>query len=420
MKLNKFFLHTSKEIPLEASSISHILMIRAGMIRQNFAGIYTILPLGQIILDKIQKIIETELDKAECLKVTMPIIQEQKLWEITGRSYGKETLRMKDRHDNELLFSPTAEELITDNMKQYVKSYKELPLNIYQINTKFRDEIRPRFGLMRGREFLMKDGYSFDIDEKNSHQMYRKMYNVYNDIFAKIGVKAIPMLADTGEIGGDLSHEFHILSQTGETEIFYDKDLLNINFNSLSFEEIKQIPAFTDEKIGDRDLSKYQSSRGIEVGQIFYIGQKYTKAMDFKIQDQNGALIYPEMATFGIGLGRLMAAVIEASHDKDGIIWPEAISPFDFILINTNTKDANLNEISDKIYNLIKNKNRTVLYDDTDKSFGEKIKNADLIGISKKIIIGKNWLEKELIEIKDRKTKESNFITFEEFIKNLN
>jgi prolyl-tRNA synthetase len=246
--------------------------------------------------------------------------------------------------------------------------------------------------------------------------MYYKIYQAYNNIFKKIGVTAIPMLADTGEIGGDLSHEFHVLSKTGETEIFYDENILSINFNDLSFEEIKKIAAFTEEKKENRNLSDYKSARGIEVGQIFYIGKKYTQALDFKVQDKDMQLVHPEMATFGIGVGRLMAAVIEASHDEDGIIWPESIAPFDFVLINANSKNQELKDASELIYSSMIASGKEVLYDDTDKTFGEKMKNADLIGIPNKIIVGKNWLEGNLIEVKNRKTKGCTLLTLEQLM----
>lgn len=406
MRITNYYLPLSEFSSEEDFSISQKLLSRGGYIKQNLSGIYTFLPIGLRVLKKIENIIEKNLNKYNCIRLSMPTMQDEALWKITERTYGQETLKARDRNGRTLIYSPTNEEVIVDLFRQNIKSYKNLPLNLYQINWKFRDEIRPRYGLMRCREFLMMDSYSFHVDKKDAEREYYELYQCYLSIFKDIGVKTIPMLADTGEIGGDLSHEFHVLAKYGETKVFYKSELEDLDFEKLNFNEILKIEAFTEEKIKKEHIDSYQMKKGIEVGQIFYLGDKYTKKMNAQIQDKEGKLIYPEMCTFGIGVGRLMAAIVEAYHDENGIIWPESISPFDYILINLDIKNEKMTEFCEKKYEELKSKGFSVLYDDSSKSVGEKLNIADLIGISKQIIVGKKLFSENKFEIKNRKTKE--------------
>ncbi len=405
MRLSRYYLPISKNLTSEATCISHKLLVKGGFIRQNLSGIYTFLPIGQKVLRKIENIIEKNLNKIGAMRIIMPTIQDSNLWKITERTYGDETLKIKDRNNNELLYSPTNEEVVVDLFKQHIKSYRNLPVNLYQINWKFRDEIRPRYGLMRCREFLMMDSYSFHLNKTDAEKHYYEMYKVYLNIFKDIGVKVIPMLADTGEIGGDLSHEFHILAEYGETKVFYDKNLKDFDYSALSFEEILKIRAFTEEKMKqDENILNFENKKGIEVGQIFYLGKKYTEKMRVEIQNLKGELINPEMCTFGIGVSRVLAGIVEFSNDEKGIIWPESVSPFDYLLINLDQKNKEMSDFSERMYKELTEKGLEVLYDDSENTVGEKLNTADLIGVPKQIIIGKkNFLEQKY-EIKNRKT----------------
>ena len=363
MKLSNYFLPTLKENPIDATVVSHQLMVRAGMIRQTASGIYTWLPLGLKVLRKVEKIIKEEMDKAGALEILMPTIQPAELWIESGRydAYGKEMLRIKDRHDRDILYGPTHEEVVTDIFRKNVNSYKDLPKNLYQIHWKFRDEIRPRFGLMRGREFLMKDSYSFDIDDASAKKTYNLMYETYFKIFRKMGLNAIALRADTGAIGGDLSHEFHILAETGESAIFYDKKFDELTkLKDFDIAEMQKIYAMADEMHDEKKcpiaLDQLSSRRGIEVGHIFNFGLKYSKAMEASVMGASGEKIYPNMGSYGIGASRVVAAAIEANHDANGIIWPKEIAPFQVALINVRSGDELCDKTCEEIYSKLENK----------------------------------------------------------------
>lgn len=425
MKLSQLHIPTIKENPSDATVASHRLMLRSGMMRQIESGLYTLMPLGMRVLQKISNIIRKEFDEVGSSEVLFPIIQNNDVWERSGRSTGycgPETLRMKDRSGVDMLFSPTAEESANLIFEMDVKSYKQLPVCFYQINTKFRDEIRPRFGLMRCREFIMMDAYSFDLNEENAKKTYEKYFSTYLKIFKKMGLVAVPMRAASGEIGGDLSHEFHIIAKTGESGIFYDKKLdeIMLDFSKYSFEDIKNIYAKTDEEHDEKNCpissENIVSKRGIEVGHIFYYGDKYTKKMDIKIQNNEGKMIHPSGGCYGIGVTRIIAAAIEASHDENGIIWNKELSPFDVILINLSPKNLNVCEKADEIFQILRN-DFDVLYDDTQNSVGQKLNNADLIGIPYQIIVGQKSLENKEIELKDRRTGERIIFKIEDLAK---
>ena len=421
MRLSKYFLPTLKENPIDATVVSHQLLVRSGMIRQTASGIYSWLPLGLKVLRKVEKIIKEEMDKAGALEVLMPTIQPAELWIESGRyeAYGKEMLRIKDRHDRDILYGPTHEEVVTDIFRKNITSYKDLPKNLYQIHWKFRDEIRPRFGLMRGREFLMKDSYSFDLNEEDARKTYNLMYETYFKIFRKMGLKPIALRADTGAIGGDLSHEFHILADVGESAIFYDK-----KFDELSEEQeidiaqTQQIYAMADDlHIPEKcpiPADHLVSKRGIEVGQVFNFGLKYSKAMEASVMGAGGEKIYPNMGSYGIGVSRVVAAAIEANHDENGIIWPAQISPFDVILINIRVGEEACDKACEELYFKLQNKGVEVLYDDTKNSLGQKFSVADLIGVPTQIIIGPKSLALGKVEIKNRKTGEKSEVSLEE------
>jgi prolyl-tRNA synthetase len=423
MRLSKYFLPTLKENPIDATVVSHQLLVRSGMIRQTASGIYSWLPLGLKVLRKVEKIIKEEMDKAGALEVIMPTIQPAELWIESGRyeAYGKEMLRIKDRHDRDILYGPTHEEVVTDLFRKNITSYKDLPKNLYQIHWKFRDEIRPRFGLMRGREFLMKDSYSFDLNEEDARKTYDLMYETYFKIFRKMGLKPIALRADTGAIGGDLSHEFHILADVGESAIFYDK-----KFDELSEEQeidiaqTQQIYAMADDlHIPEKcpiPADHLVSRRGIEVGQVFNFGLKYSKAMEASVMGAGGEKIYPNMGSYGIGVSRVVAAAIEANHDENGIIWPAQISPFDVILINIRVGDEACDKACEELYFKLQNKGVEVLYDDTKNSLGQKFSVADLIGVPTQIIIGPKSLALGKVEIKNRKTGEKSEVSLDEVL----
>lgn len=423
MKLSQYFLPLIKENQSEATIISHNLMLKAGMIRQNASGIYSWLPLGLKVLQKIEYIIRKNLDNIGAQEMLMPCIQHSSIWKESGRydDYGKEMLRIKDRHDQELLFGPTNEELLTDIFRKNVKSYKDLPKILYQIQWKFRDEIRPRFGVLRGREFLMKDAYSFDIDAENAKKSYFRIFSAYLNIFKNMGLKVIPVKADSGPIGGDLNHEFHIIAENGESNLYFDKAFLH--WDGLDLDFLEDTYAVADEKhdnsnskVKESDLIK---SKGIEIGHIFYFGTKYSKPLNAVVQDQNGKEIVLEMGSYGIGVSRLVGAIIEANHDDKGIVWPKEISPFDLSIINLDINNEQLKNFADKLYRDLINKNINVLYDDTDNRVGVKFASNDLIGIPLQIIIGQKNMKNNFIEIKYRKTSISELIEvnkIEEFL----
>ena len=413
MRVSQYFLPLLKEEPKEAQIISHRLMLRAGMIRQQSAGIYTWLPLGLAVLKNIEYIVNDELQKAGCVPLLMPTLQPTDLWKESGRydALGKEMLRFKDRADRELLYSPTNEEMIVDVFRGYVKSYKQLPLNLYQIQWKFRDEVRPRFGVMRGREFLMKDAYSFDIDVENAKKVYAKMYDAYDRIFTRMGLTAVAVKADTGAIGGDMSHEFHVVADTGESAIYYDAKLDDARTGkiTLTSEEKRKLYSAADElHVPDQcPLSPEQlrTARGIEVGQVFFLGNKYSKAMGVTVTGPNGE-ITPEMGCYGIGVSRLVGAIIEASHDANGIIWPESVSPFDAGIINMRSGDVACDKLCEELYAALIKANLKPLYDDTDKRGGEKFAGMDLIGLPWQLTVGPKGAAAGTIEVKHRRTGE--------------
>ena len=427
MRLSNYFLPTLKENPIDAKIVSHQLMIRAGMIRQTSLGIYSWLPLGLKVLNKISNIIRDEIDKSGCLEVLMPTIQPADLWLESGRynDYGKEMLKIKDRHERDLLYGPTNEEVVTDIFRKNVSSYKDLPKNFYQIGWKFRDEIRPRFGVMRAREFLMKDGYSFDVDFDSAKKSYDLMYATYFKIFKRMGLDAMAVKADTGAIGGDLSHEFHILADTGESEVFYDK-----KFDELRKADIVDIAAMQklytaademhDPKNCSIDASQIASRRGIEIGHIFYFGDKYSKAMKATITNNEGKEIFPQMGSYGIGVSRLVAAIIESSFDERGIVWNKAVAPFQVALINLKNGDELCDKICEDLYQKLQAKNVEVLYDDTKNGAGQKFANMDLIGIPTQIIIGPKNAVNNLVELKDRKTGEKQEVAIDLVMANFN
>ena len=434
MRLSNYFLPILKENPSEAKIKSHQLMLRSGMIRQSSSGIYSWLPLGFKVLKNIEKIVREEQNKAGAIELLMPTIQSADIWKESGRydDYGKEMLRIKDRQDRDLLYGPTNEELITQIFKDNVRSYKNLPLILYHIQWKFRDEIRPRFGVMRGREFLMKDAYSFDLDKEKSFNSYNKMFISYLKIFKKIGLTAIPMQADTGPIGGDKSHEFIILADTGESKVFCDKKWqnLNIKLDKISYEENLQpivdkftsLYAATDEKHDPSLIKKSDllETRGIEVGHIFHFGTKYSNAMGAKVVMPDGNLTPVYMGSYGIGVSRLVGAIIESSHDQDGIKWPKPVAPFDVVVINLSVGNDKCDEMASRIYNMLKTNGKDILYDDSKESAGSKLASMDLIGIPYQIIIGPRLAKDDKFEIKNRLSNEKNIVSFDrifEFIK---
>jgi len=432
MRLSRYFLPILKENPKEAEIVSHRLMLRSGMIRQQSAGIYAWLPIGLKVLNKVCDIIREEQNRAGANEILMPTIQSAELWRESGRydAYGKEMLRIQDRQEREMLFGPTNEEMVTDIFRSYVRSYKDLPLNLYHIQWKFRDEVRPRFGVMRSREFLMKDAYSFDLDHEGAKMAYYRMFVSYLRTFARVGLQAIPMRADTGPIGGDLSHEFIILAETGESQVFCDKAYLDLAVpgadtdfrNDAQLTDIVQrwtTPyAATDEMHDEADWAKVKpenqvSARGIEVGHIFHFGTKYSEPMGAKVQGPDGKEHLVSMGSYGIGPSRLVAAAIEASHDDAGIIWPKAIAPFGAGIVNMKPGDAACDAVSEKLYEALTNAGLDPLLDDTDDRPGAKFATMDLIGLPTQVIVGPRGVAAGEVEIKDRKTGERQNLSVE-------
>jgi prolyl-tRNA synthetase len=424
MLMSQFFLPVLKDTPAEAQIVSHRLMLRAGMIRQSSAGIYSWLPLGHRVLKKIEQIVREEQDAAGAQELLMPTIQPADLWRESGRydDYGQEMLRITDRHDRDMLFGPTNEELITDIFRGSVRSYRQLPLNLYHIQWKFRDEVRPRFGIMRGREFLMKDAYSFDLDADAARHAYNKMFVAYLRTYQRLGLKAIPMLADTGPIGGDMSYEFIILADTGESEVYCHADYLDFVAPDASVgydDDLSPVIdhwtsryAATDEK---HDPARFEAevpedrriaARGIEVGHIFYFGDKYSKSMGATVMNAEGVEVPVEMGCYGIGVSRLVGAIIETSHDDDGIIWPASVAPFDVGLINLKVGDGACDGAVADIYEKLRNAGVDVLADDTDGRAGGKFATMDLIGLPWQIIVGPRGVKAGVVEVKERLTGE--------------
>ena len=437
MYLSKLFLPITKNLPSDAKIKSHQLMLRSGMIKQSSAGIYSWLPLGLKVMKKIEQVVREEQNKIGSQELLMPTIQSAEIWKESGRynDYGEEMLRIKDRQGREMLYGPTNEELITDIFRASVKSYKSLPQMLYHIQWKFRDEIRPRFGVMRCREFFMKDAYSFDLDDANAKISYNKMFFSYLKTFKRLGLKAIPMPADTGPIGGDLSHEFIILAETGESKIYTDKNIFNIdiekyNFDNNSLEKMlkdySSVYAATDDKFEKSEFDKkvdkknQVTTKGIEVGHIFYFGDKYSKPLNCFVDNQKGKKTSVKMGSYGIGVSRLVGAIIEAKYEKDVMKWPKSISPYDVVIIPNISKNNNENLLKgEKIYNELKKQNIDVLLDDVDENMSQKFKKHDLIGIPYQIIIGSKSTENKIefkevnsessfIELKDIKSKIKN------------
>lgn len=438
MRLSRYFLPILREVPREADIVSHRLMLRAGMIRQEAAGIFAWLPLGHRVLNKICGIIREEQNRAGAIELLMPTIQSADLWRESGRydDYGKEMLRIRDRHDREMLFGPTNEEMITDIVRAYVKSYKSLPLNLYHIQWKFRDEVRPRFGVYRSREFLMKDAYSFDLDAAGARHSYNKMFVAYLRTFARMGLKAIPMVADTGPIGGNLSHEFIILASTGESEVFCHGDYLemapppaNVDFDDVAglqqvFDDFTSLYAATSEKhdeaaYGAIPEGKRLAARGIEVGHIFYFGTKYSEPFGVSVQGPDGNAHTVHMGSYGIGPSRLVAAMIEASHDEAGIIWPDAVAPFQVGILNLKTGDSTTDAACEALYAELTAAGYDVLYDDTEERAGAKFATADLIGLPWQILVGPKGLADGKVELKRRRGGERELIAPSDILERL-
>jgi prolyl-tRNA synthetase len=421
MRLSRYFLPILRETPKEAEIVSHRLMLRAGMIRQEAAGIYAFLPLGHRVLRKICRIVREEQDRAGAIEMLMPTLQPAELWRESGRyeDYGKEMLRIKDRHGRDLLYGPTNEEMITEIFRAYVHSYKDLPLNLYHIQWKFRDEVRPRFGTMRSREFLMKDAYSFDLDQAGARHAYNRMFVAYLRTFARMGLKAIPMVAETGPIGGNLSHEFTILASTGESEVYCHRDYLDFEVpgEGVDFEHRERLQAIVDQwtslyaATSDKhDEAAFDAipapdrvqARGIEVGHIFYFGTKYSEPMKALVAGPDGAERAVHMGSYGIGPSRLVAAIIEACHDEAGIQWPEPVAPFQAIVLNLKQGDGATDAASEHLYRALTARGLDVLYHDLDERPGSKFATADLIGIPWQILVGPKGLAAGKIELKRR------------------
>ena len=412
MRFSNLLFNSLKESPKEAKIVSHQLMLRSSMIQQHTSGIYTWLPLGFKVLKNIEEIVRFNQDQIGCNEMLMSTIQSSDLWTKSGRyaDYGKEMLRIKDRHDNELLYGPTNEEVITDLFSNYVNSYKGLPKYVYHIQWKFRDEIRPRFGVMRGREFLMKDAYSFDLDHDKAVKTYQTFFMCYLKTFKELGLQPIPVKAATGAIGGDLSHEFQILAKTGESELAYDPELVSQDLLEKSFDEITSMYSASDEMI-DKSKSNVVIGRGIEVGHIFNFGTKYSEPLECYVLNNEGKKVTPYMGSYGIGVSRLTAAIIEAFHDDKGIKWPFNISPFKINIISSNDKFI---DISGELYDTLSKKYTNISFDDRDLSLGRKIKDSELIGIPWSLIIGKNFDEKNEFEIINRSSGEKFFVNKQE------
>ena len=410
MKFSNFFSPTLKDDPADAEIISHKLMIRSGMIKQSSAGIYSWLPLGFKVLKNIEKIVRDEQDKAGAIEMLMPTIQSADLWIKSGRyeNYGKEMLRIEDRSGRNMLYGPTNEELITDIFQSYVNSYKDIPKNLYHIQWKFRDEVRPRFGVMRGREFLMKDAYSFDLNKEDAKISYNKMFTAYIKTFLRLGLTPISLRADTGQIGGDLSHEFQIIAKTGESTLYYDKELEKIDPEKIDPEKLQSYYAAVDDLHDEKNCpinkDNLKISKGIEVGHIFYFGTKYSEKLGAFVQDNKGKNTAVHMGSYGIGISRIVGAIIEAYHDDKGIIWPLQVSPFKLTILNLMPNDLECKKLSEEIYSIFLSNKIEVLYDDREISIGNKISANDLIGIPYQIIIGKRNLKEKVVELKERKS----------------
>lgn len=426
MRLTRYFLPVLKETPAEAQIVSHRLMLRAGMIKQSAAGIYSWLPMGFKVLRKIENIIHEEQQRAGHIPMLMPTLQSADLWRESGRydAYGEEMLRIMDRHDRDMLYTPTAEELITDIFRSNVSSYRDLPLTMYQIQWKFRDEIRPRFGVMRGREFYMKDGYNFDLTKEDALHAYNRHLVSYLRTYERMGLQAIPMRADGGPIGGDYTHEFLVLAETGESEVFYDSEITDLKFGDreIDYDDTAQCQAVLEEFTSryartdeTHDAAIFEQvpeerrrvARGIEVGQIFYFGTKYSEPMGAVVQGPDGAQVPVHMGSHGIGVSRLMGAIIEASHDDNGIIWPEGVTPFACGIVNLKQGDAEADAACESLYAALMKAGLEPLYDDRSERAGGKFATMDLIGLPWRITVGPRGLKNGVVELTSRRTGES-------------
>jgi prolyl-tRNA synthetase len=432
MRSSRAFLPVLKESPADAQIVSHKLMLRAGLVRQTAAGIYAWLPLGFRVLKKIEQIVREEQDRAGAQEMLMPTLQSADLWRESGRydAYGPEMLRIRDRHDREILYGPTNEEMITTLFRDEVKSYRDLPRMLYHIQWKFRDEVRPRFGVMRGREFLMKDAYSFDLDEAGARQSYYTQLLAYLRTFQRMGIQAVPMKADPGPIGGDLSHEFIVLAPTGESEVFYDSAFEEIDWHRgelryddgaglrALFDQVSSTYAATDET---HDVAKWElvpeakrrTGRGIEVGHIFYFGDKYSAPMGLRVSGTDGRPVTPMMGSYGVGVSRLVGAIIEASHDDAGIVWPEAVAPWRVGLVTMRHDDAASVAAADSLYAQLGQAGVDTLYDDRDERGGVKLGSMDLIGLPWQVIIGPRGIANGTAELKRRSTGEREELSIE-------
>ncbi|MDX6751051.1 proline--tRNA ligase [Geminicoccaceae bacterium 1502E] len=427
MRLSRYFLPVLKEAPAEAEIASHSLMLRAGMIQQLSAGIYNWLPLGHAVLKRIEQIVREEMNRAGAIEILMPTIQPADLWRESGRydAYGKEMLRITDRHERDMLYGPTNEENVTDIFRRHVRSYKQLPLNLYHIQWKFRDEIRPRFGVMRGREFLMKDAYSFDADFEGARRSYDAMFLAYLRAFSRMGLTAIPMVAETGPIGGNMSHEFQILASTGESAVYYDATFEEVDLGApdLDIERLKSLYAATDE-MHEPDkcevaADRLRAGRGVEVGHIFYFGTKYSEAMGATVMGPDGSDVPVEMGSYGIGISRLVGAIIEAFHDERGIVWPEEVAPFKVGLVNLRPGDAATSAMADELYAKLEKAGVTVLMDDRDERAGVKFATMDLIGLPWQVTVGPRGVAAGTVELKARGTGEREEMTPEALLARL-
>jgi prolyl-tRNA synthetase len=419
MKASKLILGTQRENPADAEIVSHQLMIRAGLIRQVSSGIYNWLPLGKKVLQKVEDIIRTEMNNSDAQEILMPMVQPASLWEESGRidQYGQELLVFLDRHDNKFCLGPTHEEIITDLCKNLLTSYKQLPVTLYQIQTKFRDEIRPRFGVMRSREFIMKDAYSFDLNKEGLDQSYEIMKDAYIKIFNRLGLDYRIVKADSGAIGGSDSEEFHVLADSGEDLLaFSDKSDYAINAELLTELQEGQDPYSLEGKQSPDGKGNLKLKKGIEVGHIFKLGKKYSEILNLRIQGENGD-VNPEMGCYGIGASRIVAAAIEQNHDEKGIVWPKSLSPFQVALVEVNSKDnKNVKGKCSEIYQLLKDNNIETLWDDRDKRPGVKFADMEVIGIPMTIIVGERTLETGQIEIKKRKDEKPELVSHQDLL----
>ena len=438
MRMSQAFLPVLKESPSDAQIVSHKLMLRAGLVRQTAAGIYAWLPLGYRVLRKIEQIVREEQDRAGAIELLMPTLQSADLWRTSGRydAYGPEMLRIRDRHDREMLYGPTNEEMITALFRDEVRSYRELPRTLYHIQWKFRDEVRPRFGVMRGREFLMKDAYGFDLDEAGARLSYYRQMLAYFRTFQRLGVRAVPMRAANGPIGGDLSHEFIVLAPTGESEVFYDSAFDDFDWSQADlnytdeagleslFDRVNTTYAATDEthdeaRWNELDPGRQRTGRGIEVGHIFYFGTKYSDAMGLKVSGPSGDMVVPHMGSYGIGVSRLVGAIIEASHDDAGIVWPEAVAPWSVGLVTMRGDDAASQQAAGDLYTRLTAAGVETLYDDRDERGGAKLAGMDLMGLPWQIILGPRGLAAGTVELKNRRSGEKQELSIESALSQL-